>query len=58
MEPDNSEAARPVLGDGEGGLWWSFSSKDMRQGFLEPPSSFSTDHLLQSAVENSNLVAT
>jgi hypothetical protein len=54
----NGEVARPVLVDVEGGLWWSFGSKDMRQGFLELPSSFSTDHLLWSAVENSNLVAT
>jgi hypothetical protein len=40
----NCEVARPVLVDGEGGL-------------LELPSSFSIDQLLQSAVENPNLVA-
>jgi hypothetical protein len=57
-KPRNGEAARPVLIDGEGGLWWSFISKDVRQGFLELPSSFSTDQLLWSAVENLNLVAT
>jgi hypothetical protein len=57
-EPSNGEAARSVLGDGEGGLRWSFGSKDVCQGFLELPSSFSTDQLLRSAVENSNLVAT
>jgi hypothetical protein len=44
-EPGNSEVARPVLGDGKGGLQWSFSSKDVCQGFLELPSSFSTDQL-------------
>jgi hypothetical protein len=42
-EPDNSEAARLVLVDGEGGLQWSFGSKHVRQGFFELPSSFSTD---------------
>jgi hypothetical protein len=57
-EPSNGEVARPVLVDGEGGLRWSFDSKDARQGFLELPSSFSTDQLLRSAAENSNLVAT
>jgi hypothetical protein len=57
-EPGNGEAARPVLVDHEGGLWWSFGSKDVSQGFLELPSSFSTDQLLRSAAENSNLVAT
>jgi hypothetical protein len=30
----------------------------VRQGFLELPSSFSTDQLLQTAAENSNFVAT
>jgi hypothetical protein len=35
----NGEASRPVLVDGEGGLQWSFGSKDMRQGFHELPSS-------------------
>jgi hypothetical protein len=54
----NSEAARPVVVNGEGGLRWSFGSKDVRQGFLDLPSSLSTDQLLWSAVENSNLVAT
>jgi hypothetical protein len=54
----NGEAAWPVLIDGEGGLRWSFGSKDVRQGFLELPSSFSTDQLLRSVAENSNLVAT
>jgi hypothetical protein len=57
-KPGNGEAARLVLGDGEGGLRWSFGSKDVRQGFLELPSSFSIDQLLWSAAENSNLVAT
>jgi hypothetical protein len=42
----DGEVARLVLGDGEGGLLWSFGSQDMRQGFLELPSSFSTDQLL------------
>jgi hypothetical protein len=51
----NGEAARPVLVDSEGGLRWSFSSKDVRQGFVELPSSFSIDQLLRSAAENSNL---
>jgi hypothetical protein len=58
MEFDNGEAAQPVLGDGEGGLRWSFDSKDVRRGFLELPPSFSTDQLLWTAAENSNLVAT
>jgi hypothetical protein len=58
MKLGNGEAARSVLVDGEGGLRWSFDSKDMRQGFLELPSSFSTDQLLLSVVENSNLLAT
>jgi hypothetical protein len=58
MKPGNGEAARPVHVNGVGGLWWSFDSKDVRQGFLEFPSSFLTDQLLRSAVENSNLVAT
>jgi hypothetical protein len=40
-EPDNGEAARPVLGIGDGGLRWNFGSEDVRQGFLELPSSFS-----------------
>jgi hypothetical protein len=57
-KPWNGEAARSVLVDGEGGLRWSFGSKDVRQGFLELASSFSTDQLLWSTVENSNLVAT
>jgi hypothetical protein len=57
-KPDNGEAAWSVLVDGEGGLRWSFGSKDVRQGFLELLSSFSTDQLLRSVVENSNLVAT
>jgi hypothetical protein len=57
-KPGNSKAARPVFVDGEGSLRWSFSSKDMRQGFLKLPSSFSTDQLLWSTAENSNLVAT
>jgi hypothetical protein len=42
-KPGNGEAARPVLLDGEGGLRWSFGNKDVRQGFLELPSSFSTN---------------
>jgi hypothetical protein len=46
MEPGDGEAARPLLVDGEGGLRWSFGSKDVRQGFLELPSSFSTDQFL------------
>jgi hypothetical protein len=54
----NGEAARPVLVDSEGGLRWSFDSKDVRQGFLELPSSFSTDQLLQSAAKNLNMMAT
>jgi hypothetical protein len=58
MKSGNGEAAWPVLVDGEGGLRWSFSSKDVRQGFLKLPSSFSTNQLLQSAAENLNLVAT
>jgi hypothetical protein len=58
IEPGNGEAARPVPGDGEGGLRWSFGSKDVRQGFLELPSSFSTDQLLWTVAENLNLVAT
>jgi hypothetical protein len=57
-KPGNGEAARPVLIDGEDGLRWSFGSKDVRQGFLELPSSFSTDQLLWSVAKNSNLVAT
>jgi hypothetical protein len=58
MKPNNGEAARPVLVDGEGGPRWSFGSKDVCQGFLKLPSSFSTDQLLQSVVKNSNFVAT
>jgi hypothetical protein len=57
-KPGNGEAARSVLVNGEGGLQWSFGSKDVHQGLVELPSSFSTDQLLRSAVENSNLVAT
>jgi hypothetical protein len=56
-KPGNGEVARSVLVDGEGGLRWSFSSKDVCQGFLELPSSFSTDQLLWSVAENMNLVA-
>jgi hypothetical protein len=54
----NRQRAAMVLVDGEGGLRWSFNSKDVCQGFLEVPSSFWTDQLLRSAVENLNLVAT
>jgi hypothetical protein len=54
----NGEVARSVLVDGEGGLRWSFGSKDVCLGFLELPSSFSTDHMLRSVAENLNLVAT
>jgi hypothetical protein len=54
----NGEATRPVLVDGKGGLQWSFGSKHVHQGFLEFPSSFSTDQLLRSTTENSNLVIT
>jgi hypothetical protein len=50
-ESSNGEVAQPVLGDGEGSLWWSFGSKDVRWGFLELPSSFSTDQLLWTAAE-------
>jgi hypothetical protein len=57
-KPGNGEAAQPVLVDDEGGLWWSFGSKDVRQGFLDIPSIFSTDQLLWSVVENLNLLAT
>jgi hypothetical protein len=57
-KPDNGEVARSVLVDGEGGLPWSFGSKDVHQGFLELPSSFSTDQLLRLMAENSNFVAT
>jgi hypothetical protein len=45
-KPSNGEAARSVLVDGEGGLRLSFGSKDVREGFLELPSSFSTTQLL------------
>jgi hypothetical protein len=45
-KPSNGEAARPVLVDAQGSLQWSLSSKDVRQGFLELPSSFLTDQLL------------
>jgi hypothetical protein len=58
MESGNGEAARPVLGDGEGGPRWSFSSQDVHRGFLKLPSSFWTDQLLRTAAENLNLVAT
>jgi hypothetical protein len=58
MKLGNGEAAQVVHVDGEVGLRWSFGSKDMRQGFLELPSSFSSDQLLWSVAENSNLVAT
>jgi hypothetical protein len=54
MESGDGEAARPVLGDGEGGLEWSFGSKGVHRGFCELPSSFSTDQLLWTTVENSN----
>jgi hypothetical protein len=47
----DGDAARLVLGDGEGGLWWSFGSQDMHRGFLELPSSFSTNQLLRTAAE-------
>jgi hypothetical protein len=57
-EPGNGEVARPVLGNGEGSLRRSFGSNDVHQGFLEVPYSFSTDQLLRTAAENSNLVAT
>jgi hypothetical protein len=58
MKLDNGEAARPVLVNGEGELRWSFGFKDVRKGFVELLSSFSTEQLLQSTAENSNLVAT
>jgi hypothetical protein len=58
MKPSNSGAAQPVLVDGEGSLLWSFSSEDVRQGFLDLPSSSTTNQLLWSAAANSNLVAT
>jgi hypothetical protein len=58
MKPGNSEAARPVVVNGEGGLWWSFGSKGVHQGFLELPSSFSTDQSIRSVAENSNFMAT
>jgi hypothetical protein len=57
-KPGNGEAAWPVLVDGEGGLRWSFGSKDVRKGFLELRSSFSTGQLLWPAAANSNLVST
>jgi hypothetical protein len=50
-ESGNGEVARLVLGDGEGGLRWSYGSQDVRRGFLELPSSFSTDQLLRMAAE-------
>jgi hypothetical protein len=40
-----------MSGDGEGALWWSSSSQDVRQSFLELPSSFSTDQFLRTVVE-------
>jgi hypothetical protein len=58
MESGNGEATQPVLGDGEGNRRWSFGSKDMRRGFLKLHSSFSTNQLLRTAAEISNLVAT
>jgi hypothetical protein len=57
-KPDNGEAFWPMVVNGEGSLRWTFGSRDVRQGFLELPSSFSTNQLLRSAEENSNLVAT
>jgi hypothetical protein len=54
----DGEAARLVLGDGEGGLRWSFGSQDVHRVFLELPSSFSTHQLLWTGRKNSNLVAT
>jgi hypothetical protein len=54
----NWRRATMKLDNGEGGLRWSFGSKDVRQGFLVLPSSFLTDQLLWPATKNSNLVAT
>jgi hypothetical protein len=34
MESGNGEAARPVLGDGEGGPRWSFSSQDYGRRYI------------------------
>jgi hypothetical protein len=47
----NGEAAQLVLGDGEGGLRRSFGSQDVRRGFLELPSSFSTNQLLRTTAK-------
>jgi hypothetical protein len=57
-KPGNGEATWPVLVDSEGGLRWSFGSKDVRKGFLELRSSFSIGQLLWPAAANSNLVST
>jgi hypothetical protein len=54
----NGEAARSTVGDNEDGLRRCSGFKGMRRSFLVLPSSFLSGQLLQTAVENSNLVAT
>jgi hypothetical protein len=58
QEVVDGEAAQSVVGDGEDGLRQCFSFKGVHRSFLVLPSSFLSGQLLQTAVENSNLVAT
>jgi hypothetical protein len=58
QEEVDGEAARSAVGDGEDDLWWCSDFKGMCQSFLVLPSSFLSGQLLQTATENSNLVAT
>jgi hypothetical protein len=51
-------AVRPDFYGGEISSRRCSSSKDVRRSFLELTSSFSTDQLLRTAAENSNLVGT
>jgi hypothetical protein len=53
----DGEAARSAVGDGEDGLRRCSSFKGMQRSFLVLPWSFLSGQLLQTAAENSNLVA-
>jgi hypothetical protein len=58
QEMVDGEAARSAVGDGKDGLWRCSSFMGVHQCFLVLPSSFLSGQLLQTAAENSNLVAT
>jgi hypothetical protein len=54
---DDGSANQSLLGDGEDGLRRCSGFKGVRRSILVLPSSSLSGHLLQKAVENSNLVA-